>query len=167
MPRAANYSMHDGYLLQLSDSDGRFASVRQISSSGYAVPGTVAVAGGQVFIAGRYSGTAQFDTGGSQAVTMTSQGVCDAFIAQVIPDTGAIFGQVYNDFNKDSVNNDEMAALAGWTVNLLDSGGNHVQTTTTDVRGGYSFHGVSPGTYTVREVSQRAGTRRKEQPVSR
>ena len=115
----------------------------------------LAVAGGRVVVAGRFSGsgTGQFDVGGDQVVALTSKGTSDFFVARVIPDAGAVFGQVYNDWNTDGQNNDEMAALAGWTVNLLDSSGNPLQTTTTDKCGGYSFHYLAPGTYKVVEVA--------------
>ncbi|WP_422923292.1 FG-GAP-like repeat-containing protein [Singulisphaera sp. PoT] len=40
---------------------------------------------------------------------------------------------------------------AGWTVQLLDSSGNVVATTTSDADGRYEFQGVAAGSYTIQE----------------
>ena len=42
--------------------------------------------------------------------------------------------------------------MAGWTVDLLDSGGNLLQSTTTDASGNYSFASVAPGSYGLAQV---------------
>lgn len=44
------------------------------------------------------------------------------------------------------------APLSGWTIQLLDSTGTVVATTTSDVNGNYEFTGLVPGDYTVQEV---------------
>ena len=42
--------------------------------------------------------------------------------------------------------------LAGVTIDLLNSTGNVIGTTTTDANGDYSFNDLNPGTYSVREI---------------
>jgi len=70
--------------------------------------------------------------------------------------SGTISGNVFNDLNHDGVAESGEGGLAGVTVYLdannngrLDSG---ETSTTTDVNGNYTFVGLAPGTYIVREV---------------
>jgi protocatechuate 3,4-dioxygenase beta subunit len=66
-----------------------------------------------------------------------------------------ISGQVYDDLNGDGSNDGGTdPGLPGWTVNLLDSSGNVVATTTSDVNGDYSFLNLGYGNYTIEEVNQ-------------
>jgi protocatechuate 3,4-dioxygenase beta subunit len=64
-----------------------------------------------------------------------------------------VTGTVYNDSNGNGADDGE-TGLQGWTVNLLDSKGNLVATTTSDVNGNYQFANLGPGTYEVQEVNQ-------------
>ena len=54
------------------------------------------------------------------------------------------------DCNFDASQGEE--PLGGVTIELLDSNGNVIQTTTTDDRGFYQFSNLAPGTYSLREV---------------
>jgi protocatechuate 3,4-dioxygenase beta subunit len=63
-------------------------------------------------------------------------------------------GTVYNDLNGNGVLDQGDPGLQGWTVNLLDSSGNIVATTTSADDGTYSFSDVGPSTYTIEEVNQ-------------
>ena len=65
-----------------------------------------------------------------------------------------ISGQAYNDLNENGSEDPGEPGLAGWTIDLYDSAGDLVATTTTDVNGDYSFADLGPGTYTVEEVLQ-------------
>ncbi len=63
-----------------------------------------------------------------------------------------ISGQAYNDLNGNGKEDPGEPGLQDWTIDLLDSSGNIVATTTTDASGDYSFADLGPGTYTVEEV---------------
>ncbi len=69
-----------------------------------------------------------------------------------------ISGVVFLDQNNNGVQNGPDAPLAGVTIELLDSVGGIVATTTTAADGSYSFPNIAPGTYSVREPTQPAGT---------
>jgi len=62
-------------------------------------------------------------------------------------------GQVYNDLNGDGSNDGGTdPGLAGWTINLLNSDGGVVATTTSDASGNYTFMNEPIQQYTVQEV---------------
>ena len=63
-------------------------------------------------------------------------------------------GTVYNDLNGNGSLDPGDPGLQGWTVNLLDSSGNLVATTTSAADGTYSFANIGPGLYTIEEVNQ-------------
>jgi protocatechuate 3,4-dioxygenase beta subunit len=65
-----------------------------------------------------------------------------------------ISGQVFNDQNGNGTQDSGDSGLASWTVQLLDKSGTVLTSTTTDGNGDFSFAGLSPGSYTVREVTQ-------------
>ena len=73
-------------------------------------------------------------------------------------------GMVYNDLNGNGVLAPGDPGLQGWTVELLDSNGNMIETTTSAADGSYSFANLSyghlhdRGDQSVRLVSDRAGT---------
>jgi hypothetical protein len=63
-------------------------------------------------------------------------------------------GLVYNDLNGDGKKQGKEPGLANWTVELLNTSGNIVASTTTGSNGNYSIGGVFPGTFTLVEVLQ-------------
>ena len=77
--------------------------------------------------------------------------------AELIP--GTISGTVYNDVTGNGLNPTTNAAPTGdtveanVTVNLTNSTGAVVATTTSAANGTYSFTGLTPGTYTVSEMA--------------
>lgn len=76
--------------------------------------------------------------------------------AEIVP--SSIAGQVFLDMNNDGLVNGVDTGIAGQEVQLLDAGNNVITSTNTDSDGRYSFAGLQPGTYSVRQVNQPAGT---------
>jgi len=70
----------------------------------------------------------------------------------------SISGTVFLDQNDNGVQNGADTGIANVTVQLLDGSNTVVATTTTDANGNYAFAGLNPGTYSVREPNQPAGT---------
>ena len=70
----------------------------------------------------------------------------------------AITGRVYRDNNNNGSVDAVDAGIAAQTIELLNSGGTVVATVQTDSLGNYSFLGLTPGTYSVRQAAQPAGT---------
>ena len=63
-----------------------------------------------------------------------------------------ISGRVYEDGDGSTTQETAEPGISGVTIELLDGGGNVIATTQTDSSGFYSFTGIEPGSYTVREV---------------
>ena len=76
--------------------------------------------------------------------------------AEVIP--SAISGTVFLDQNNNGIEEAGDTPLIGVTIQLLNGSGTVIATTTTDTSGNYSFTGLAPGTYSVREPTQPANT---------
>jgi uncharacterized repeat protein (TIGR01451 family) len=76
--------------------------------------------------------------------------------AEIVP--SSIAGTVYLDQNNNGVQNGADAGISGITIELLNSVGSVIQTTTTDANGNYRFAGLDPGTYSVREPTQPPAT---------
>ena len=70
----------------------------------------------------------------------------------------AIAGSVYTDANNDGIRNPTDAPIAGTLIELLNSSGVVVATANTDSSGNYTFLGIDPGTYSVREPAQPTAT---------
>jgi len=84
-------------------------------------------------------------------------GSTDNNFAEVVP--SSISGKVFKDVNNNGVQDGADDPLAGVTMELRDAGTNALlQTTVTDAAGGYSFGNLLPGSYTVVEPTQPAGT---------
>jgi uncharacterized repeat protein (TIGR01451 family) len=80
----------------------------------------------------------------------------DNNFAEILP--SAISGTVFLDQNNNAIQNGADAGISGVTLELLNGSGVVIATTTTDASGSYSFGGLAPGSYSVREPAQPAGT---------
>jgi len=69
---------------------------------------------------------------------------------ELVPST--ISGRVSADPNGNGLYDPGEPLLPGVTIHLLDASGTVIDTTQTDAKGEYSFEGLAPGTYGVREV---------------
>ncbi len=69
-----------------------------------------------------------------------------------------IHGRVFMDYDNDGVQNGSDAGIGGQTIELRDAGGTVVATTTTANDGTFSFTQLLPGTYTLHQPNQPAGT---------
>jgi protocatechuate 3,4-dioxygenase beta subunit len=67
--------------------------------------------------------------------------------------SGSIGDKIWDDKNGNGAQNSGEPGLAGVTVELLNSGGTVVATTTTNSSGVYTFSGVDSGTWSVRVVA--------------
>jgi hypothetical protein len=85
-------------------------------------------------------------------LTLSSQAVAD-FVAV------SVSGDVYNDLNKDGVQESGEPGLAGWTVDVFDSSNNLAGSAVTDANGNYTVLNIGPGSsFTLSEVVQSGWT---------
>ncbi|TNE31618.1 MAG: DUF11 domain-containing protein, partial [Alphaproteobacteria bacterium] len=70
----------------------------------------------------------------------------------------SISGTVFQDANNNGIQNGGDTGIAGQLIELLDAGNTVITTDTTDAAGAYSFTGLQPATYSVRQPNQPAGT---------
>lgn len=69
-----------------------------------------------------------------------------------------IHGRVFMDYDNDGVQNGSDGGIGGQTIELRNAGGTVVATTTTANDGTFSFTQLLPGTYTLHQPNQPAGT---------
>jgi hypothetical protein len=95
-------------------------------------------------------------------VAVSGGTVADVLIGNIAvspaPSVGSISGVKFNDLNGDGIQQDNEPGASGWTV-FLDTNDNLIldpgeRSTVTNGGGNYSFTGLAPGTYRVREVVQ-------------
>jgi uncharacterized repeat protein (TIGR01451 family) len=70
----------------------------------------------------------------------------------------SISGTVFMDANNNGLQDPGDPGIPGAAVALLDGQGTQLATSTTDSQGNYTFAGLNPGTYTVLEPAQPAGS---------
>ena len=86
----------------------------------------------------------------SEPITLDpTQSVKEGVNFGYVPDY-SLSGTIYRDGNRSASHDSTENPYAGVTVNLLDSAGNVVATTTTDANGGYSFSKLPAGDYRVK-----------------
>lgn len=76
--------------------------------------------------------------------------------AEIVGST--ISGTVFLDDNNNGVQNGSDVGIVGVIIQLLDNGGTIIQTTTTDSEGNYTFTGLVPDTYSIRQPNQPVNT---------
>ena len=115
---------------------------------------------GVTFVSGVLSGKPAAGTAADYDITFTaSNGVGADFMQSftlTVTATGSISGVVFRDFYLNGAQDSGEPGLAGQTV-FLDTNNNGVldageTSTTTASNGAYSFPGLAPGSYTVRQV---------------
>ena len=74
-------------------------------------------------------------------------------------------GEVFADKGSDNSRAFDNSSVAGVVVNLLDSQGDVIATTTTDARGVYTFKDPGLGTFTVQAVAPQGTTLEKSAPT--
>ncbi|TDH53345.1 hypothetical protein E2C06_36685, partial [Dankookia rubra] len=87
-------------------------------------------------------------TGVTTAITLTS-GQTVANVDAGLWKTATVSGLAFTDTNGDGIQGTGEAGIAGQSVQLLNTAGTVVATTTTGSNGAYSFGNVTPGTYQV------------------
>ena len=110
---------------------------------------------------GTATGIATVPSAVSNIVLLSSAAVSVGNNFAEIPSSSVLEGRVWLDTNSNGLLDSTEAGIAGVTVELsgTDAAGRAVsRSTTTDSTGGYSFGQLSPGSYTVREPTQPAGT---------
>ena len=80
----------------------------------------------------------------------------DNNFAEIVP--SSITGTVFLDQNNNGIQNGPDNGLSGVMIQLLNSVGAVVATTTTDASGNYSFTNLQPGVYSVSEPNQPTGS---------
>lgn len=76
--------------------------------------------------------------------------------AEIAP--SSISGVVFLDINNNGVQNGADTPLVGETIELLDNVGAVITSVLTDANGAYSFTGLAPGTYSIRQPNQPTNT---------
>jgi len=90
--------------------------------------------------------------GGSSEIS----GSANNNFAEIVP--SRISGMVFRDENNNGIQNGADTGLSGITIELLNNAGSVIATTATDTNGAYSFTGLAPATYSVREPTQPVNT---------
>lgn len=126
----------------VTDISGSFIYTNQLPGNFVVVEhdpvGYVSTTPNRVTVTVTPGGTAHADYGDYRATTSA---------------TNLISGYVFNDANINGVLDGTEVFIPGVTVQLLDSSGAVVGTTTTDVSGRYVFNSLSAGVYTVVETN--------------
>ncbi|MBI1802757.1 MAG: carboxypeptidase regulatory-like domain-containing protein, partial [Chloroflexi bacterium] len=146
-----------GVVVNLLDNGGNLIATATTDGGGQYMftvdPGTysVAVAGSNFQVGGALAGYFSSTGGNQQTKTVVDANVLSYDFGYYPP--ASLGDLVWVDTNGNGIQDGGEAGLAGVTVNLLDSGGNVIGTTTTNGSGGYSFSGLMPGSYSVQFVA--------------
>jgi len=161
--RDAGESPIPGTVIELRDENGALVSTTQTDVNGFysfgeLPPGTYTLH--EIQPSGYFDG---LDTPGTAGGTADNPGdtirtivltagaeASDYNFGEVAP--ASISGQVHADLDGDCVLDPDESPLAGVQIQLLNSQGQVIQTTTTDSDGRYEFDNLAPGTYGIHEV---------------
>ena len=149
---------YQGQTVQLLDQDGNVVATTTTAADGsysfeHLPDGTYSV---KVVKDGALTDTEQTEDpdgtkdNASEPITLDpTQSVKEGVNFGYVPDY-SLSGTIYRDGNRSASHDSNENPYAGVTVNLLDSAGNVVATTTTDANGGYSFSKLPAGDYRVK-----------------
>ena len=149
---------YQGQTVQLLDKDGNVVATTTTAADGsysfeHLPDGTYSV---KVVKDGALTDTEQTEDpdgtkdNASEPITLDpTQSVKEGVNFGYVPDY-SLSGTIYRDGNRSASHDSNENPYAGVTVNLLDSAGNVVATTTTDANGGYSFSKLPAGDYRVK-----------------
>ena len=149
---------YQGQTVQLLDQDGNVVATTTTAADGsysfeHLPDGTYSV---KVVKDGALTDTEQTEDpdgtkdNASEPITLDpTQSVKEGVNFGYVPDY-SLSGTIYRDGNRSASHDSTENPYAGVTVNLLDSAGNVVATTTTDANGGYSFSKLPAGDYRVK-----------------
>ena len=149
---------YQGQTVQLLDQDGNVVATTMTAADGsysfeHLPDGTYSV---KVVKDGALTDTEQTEDpdgtkdNASEPITLDpTQSVKEGVNFGYVPDY-SLSGTIYRDGNRSASHDSTENPYAGVTVNLLDSAGNVVATTTTDANGAYSFSKLPAGDYRVK-----------------
>lgn len=149
---------YQGQTVQLLDQDGNVVATTTTAADGsysfeHLPDGTYSV---KVVKDGALTDTEQTEDpdgtkdNASEPITLDpTQSVKEGVNFGYVPDY-SLSGTIYRDGNRSASHDSNENPYAGVTVNLLDSAGNVVATTTTDANGEYSFSKLPAGDYRVK-----------------
>ena len=100
-------------------------------------------------VAGNYLNTIPPSSLSSAEGATNKQPATDTLVVQPLASLGDF---VWNDLNDNGIQDAGEPGIGGVTVNLLNSGGTTIASTTTNPSGLYSFPNLTPGTYSVQFV---------------
>ncbi|MGH1403812.1 MAG: SdrD B-like domain-containing protein [Alphaproteobacteria bacterium] len=132
------------------------------TTNGMTSAGTIIATNGSTGVVGTASNPT---TTSSQIIAITlnndggsgeTSGSINNNFAEIAPST--ISGRVFFDENNNGIQNGADNGIDTVTIELLNSVNTVIATTTTDANGDYSFTGLLPDTYSVREPNQPANT---------
>ncbi|MCA9165827.1 MAG: carboxypeptidase regulatory-like domain-containing protein, partial [Planctomycetales bacterium] len=158
----ANESPIAGVKIELLDVNGNVVATTTTDAKGFyqftnLAPGQYAVRETQpdgYFDGGQVAGSKGGDASGSNRITTIPVGAGETLVeynfCELPP--SSLSGFIYSDVDQDCEFDPGESPLGGVTVELLDSTGKVIATTTTDDDGFYTFTNLAPGKYTVRET---------------
>lgn len=91
-------------------------------------------------------------SGGTYTVVVTDANGCSTTCQATLFGWAGIGNYVWEDIDKDGIQDNNEPPVANLTVNLKDENGIVIATTTTDANGFYSFLGLIPGVYSVQFI---------------
>lgn len=160
-PTGTAFTDADGFYKFVGLDPAKTYAVREVLPTGH-LNRPSAVKPGTCGGGGCVAGTAQTGVSGDAATTdrisgirLTGNGENYNFGEQ---EGAEIHGKVFMDYDNDGVQNGSDAGIGGQTIELRDAGGAVVATTTTANDGRFSFTQLMPGTYTLHQPNQPAGT---------
>jgi hypothetical protein len=101
---------------------------------------------------GQTTPTAAGLSGGTYSVTVTDANGCTTTCEETLFPWAGIGNYVWEDIDKDGIQDANEPGVEGVVVNLKDASGTVIATTTTDANGFYNFLGLVPGEYSVQFI---------------